>query len=82
MKDLLLRIRVTVITISNKKIQRRRLADHVNKLPQKACRSCRTIVFSYSTNHMIDVRRYRGGRRFFNSLMCQSARKAETCKLR
>ena len=31
---------------------------------------------------MIDVRRYRGGRRFFNSLMCQSARKAETCKLR
>jgi len=70
MKDLLRRIRVTVITISNKNIQRRRLADHVNKLPQKACRTCSTIVFSYSTNHIIDLGRCccRCSLRFLNSL--------------
>ena len=70
MKDLLLRIRVTVITISNKNIQRRRLADHVNKLPQKACRTCSTIVFSYSTKNIIDLWRRccRCNLRFLNSL--------------
>ena len=29
---------------------RRRLADFVKKLQQKACRTCSTIIFSYSTN--------------------------------
>ena len=64
------------------KISIRHLGDYVKNLHQKVCRTYRKIVFPYSTNHIIDVRRYRGGRRFFNFLMCQSARKAETCKLR
>ena len=64
------------------KISIRHLGDYVKKLHQKVCRTYWTIVFPYSTNHIVDVRRYRGGRRFFHSLMCQSARKAETCKLR
>ena len=48
-KDLQLRARVVVKT-SNMKISRRRLADCVKKLQQKACRTCRTIIFPHSTN--------------------------------
>ena len=44
MKDLLLRACVVVKT-SNMKISRRRLADYVKTLHQKACRTCSTIIF-------------------------------------
>ena len=44
MEDLLLRARVVVRT-SKMKISRRRLADYVKKLHQKACRTCSTIIF-------------------------------------
>ena len=54
MKDLLLRARVVVIT-SNKKISRRRLADYVKTLHQKACRTCSTIIFLHSTNQIIEL---------------------------
>ena len=35
------------------KIPRRHLADYVNKLCQKACRTCSTITFPHSTNQVI-----------------------------
>ena len=57
-KDLLLRARVVVRT-SNMKISRRRLADYVKTLHQKACRTCSTIIFHHSTNQIIDLKRCR-----------------------
>ena len=70
MKDLLLRARVVVRT-SNMKISRRRLADFVKTLHQKACRTCSTIIFFNSTNQIIDLwscrSRYR--RQMLNSLL-------------
>ena len=44
MEDLLLGVLVVVRT-SNMKISRRRLADYVKKLQQKACRTCSRIFF-------------------------------------
>ena len=44
MKDLVLRAHVVVRTY-NRKISRRHLADCVKILPQKACRTCSTIIF-------------------------------------
>ena len=35
------------------KISRRRLADYVKTLPQKACRTCSKIIFLHSTNQII-----------------------------
>ena len=60
MKVLLLRARIVVRT-SNMKISRRRLADYVKTLHQKACRTCSTIMFlrDYSTNKIIDLWRRR-----------------------
>ena len=55
MKDFLLRAPVVVRT-SNMKIARRSLADYVKTLHQKACR---TIIFLYSTNQIIDLWRCR-----------------------
>ena len=52
MKDLLLRARVVVRT-SNVKISRRRLADNVKTLHQKACHTCSTIIFLHSTNQIL-----------------------------
>ena len=51
-------------------ISRRLLADYVNKLHQKACRTCSTIIFPHSANQVIDLWRCRfhSGRRFFNPL--------------
>ena len=54
MKDLLLWVRVVMRT-SEMKIWRRRLADYVKKLHQKACRACSTIIFPRSTNQSIDL---------------------------
>ena len=73
MKVLLLR--VCVVRTSDKTISRRRLADYVKKLHQKACR---TIFFPHSTNHIIDLWRCRcrcrcrSCRRFLNSLISVS----------
>ena len=53
-----LRARV-VLRTSNMKISRRRLADCVKTLHQKACRTCSTIIFLYSTNQIIDLWRCR-----------------------
>ena len=36
-------------------ILRRCLADYVKALQQKACRTCSTIIFQYSTNQIIDL---------------------------
>ena len=44
-----------VVKTSNMKISRRRLADYVKTLYQKACRACSTIIFLHSTNQIIDV---------------------------
>ena len=52
MKELLLRARV-VVRSSNMKISRRRLADYVKNLHQKACRTCSTTIFPYSANRVI-----------------------------
>ena len=41
------------------KISRRRLADYVKTLHQKACRTCNTIIFLHSTNQIIDLWRCR-----------------------
>ena len=70
MKDLLLRARV-VVRISNMKISRRRLADYVKTLHQKACRTCSKIIFFHSTNQIIDLWRCcrRCRRQILNSLM-------------
>ena len=57
-KDLLLRAPVVVRT-SNMKISRRRLADYVKTLHQKAWRTCSTIIFLHSTNQIIDLWRCR-----------------------
>jgi len=67
---LLLRVRVVVRT-SNMKISRRRLADYVKTLHQKACRTCTTINFLHSTNQIIDSRRrrWRCRRQILNSLI-------------
>jgi len=54
MKDLLLRARVVVRT-SNMKISRRRLADYVKTLHQKARCTCSTIIFLHSINQFIDL---------------------------
>ena len=54
MNDLLLWVRVVMRT-SEMKIWRRRLADYVKKLHQKACRACTTIIFPRSTNQSIDL---------------------------
>ena len=53
-KDLLLGARVVART-SNMKISRRRLADYVKILHQKACGTCSTIIFLHSTNQIIDL---------------------------
>ena len=75
MKDLLLRAPVVVRT-SNMKISRRRLADYVKTLHQKACRTCSTIIFLHSTNGIIDLWhcRWRCRRQILNSLITQSRR--------
>ena len=54
MKDLLLKAHLVVRTLKMK-ISRRRLADYVKKLHQKARRACSTIIFPHSTNHIIDL---------------------------
>ena len=53
------------------KISRRRLADHIKTLHQKACCTCSTIVFPHSTNQIIDLWRFfwRCRREIFNSLI-------------
>ena len=77
MKDLLLRAPVVVRT-SNMKISRRRLADYVKTLHQKACRTCSTIIFLHSTNEIIDLWRcrWRCRRQILNSLMSFWGRKS------
>ena len=59
-KDLLLRAPV-VDRASSMKISRRRLADYVKRLHQKACRTCSTIICLHSTNQIIDLWRCRWG---------------------
>ena len=54
MKDLLLRARV-VLRTSRMKNSHRRLVDYVKKMHEKACRTCSTIVFPYSTNQIVDL---------------------------
>ena len=73
-KDLLLRARVVVRT-KILKILFRHLADYVNKLDLKACRTCSTIIFPQSTNQIIKLWccRCRCGRRFLNSLLPEEA---------
>jgi len=68
MKDLLLRAR-RVLKTSKVKISRRRLADYVKKLHQKACQTHTTIIFLHSTNQIIDLWRChcRWHRDFLNS---------------
>ena len=63
-------------------ISRRLLADYVNKLHQKACRTCSTIIFPHSANQVIDLWRCRFhcGRRFFNPLTGVLASKTGTAK--
>ena len=70
MKDLLLRAPVVVRTSNMKISPRRRLADYVKTLHQKACRTCSTIIFLHSTNEIIDLWRYRWRcrRQILNSL--------------
>ena len=69
MKYLLMWARVLVRT-SSIKISRRHLADFVKKLHQSACRSCSTIIFHHSINHIIDLWRFGHfcHRGFLNSL--------------
>ena len=66
MRDLLLQTRV-VVRSSNVKISRRRLADYVKTLHQKACR---TVIFLHPTNQIIDLWRCRRccRRQILNSL--------------
>ena len=49
------------------KISRRRLADYIKTLHQKACRTCSSIIFLHSINQIIDLWRCRG--QILNSLM-------------
>ena len=51
----------------NMKISRRRSADYVKTLHQKACRTCSTIIFLHSTNPIIDLWRCRS--QILNSLI-------------
>ena len=67
MKNLLLRASVVVLT-SNMKISRRRLADYLKNLHQKACCTCSTIMSPHSTNQIIDSWRCRCLCHFLNSL--------------
>ena len=69
-KDLRLSARV-VIRTSTLTILWRRFADNVNKMQQRACRTCSTVIFPHPTNHGIDLWRCcsRGSRRFLNSLL-------------
>ena len=57
-KDLLLRVCIVVRT-SKMQISRRTLADYVTKLHWKTCDTCSKIVFLHSSNHTIDLWRYR-----------------------
>ena len=54
MKDSLLRARFLVRT-SNMKISHRHLADYSKNLPQKACRTCSTIISHHFTNQITDL---------------------------
>ena len=60
-----------LLKLPNVKISRRRLADYVKTLHQKACRTCSTIIFLHSTNQIIDFWRCRCRccRQILNSLM-------------
>ena len=53
------------------KISRRRLADYVKTLHQKACRTCSAIIFPHLTNEIIDFWhcRSRCRRHFLNCLI-------------
>ena len=49
-----------VVRTSNMKISHRRFSFYVEKMHQKACRTCSTIIFPYSASHiMIDLWRCR-----------------------
>ena len=52
MTDLLLCVHVVVKTL-NFEISRCHLADYVKELHQSVCRTCSTITFPYSANHII-----------------------------
>ena len=69
-----MRVRVVVET-SNLQISRHRLAGYVMKSHQKACRTCSKIIFSHSTNQIIDLLRCRCccPRRFLNPRMTTAA---------
>ena len=58
---------------SQYEFSRRHLVDYVKKLHQKACR---TIIFPYSTNKIIDLWRCRGRcrRHFLNSILVDQDR--------
>ena len=74
-RDLKLQARVVVKT-SNMEFSRRYLADYVKKLHHKACRTCRTIIFPYSTNQIIDLWRCRcrSRRRFLDKTSLKNKR--------
>ena len=57
-------------SLKSMNISRRLLADYVNKLHQKACRTCSTIIFPHLTNQVIDLLRCRfnSRRRLFQPL--------------
>ena len=75
-KDLLLQARIVVRT-SNVKISRRRLADYIKALHQKACHTCSTIGFLYSTNPINDLWhcRWLCRRQILNSLLSPRERR-------
>ena len=77
-KDLLLQARIVVRT-SNVKISRRRLADYIKALHQKACHTCSTNFFLHSINQIIYLWCCRGRcrRQISNSLMSQCANNNE-----
>ena len=52
MKDLLLSVDVVVKTL-NLEISRCHLVDYVHEFYLSACRTCSTIIFPHSTNHII-----------------------------
>ena len=52
MKDLLLCVHVAVKTL-NLEISRCHLVGYVKELYSSACRTCSTIIFPHSTNHII-----------------------------
>ena len=82
MKDLLQRARV-VVTTSNVKISRRRLADYVKTLHQKACCTCCTIIFLHWTNQISDLWRcrWRCNRHILNSLLIGYKKYKRLCVL-